>query len=448
MGRRNLRARFWEGMKSHGEGFVYRVAGLLAPRAGAGCGAATARIRCAYRRYFWRPEERGEWLDIALALTVGPFALLAAAAWMTCRNGGLVRRRCGKPALTQFVEQMQLALAWGLLPPWYYIFECYLPAARRAVPDILSRAETKAGAYRVLAASRQPNSPLGDKLLFFHYSRAAALPVIPVVAVARDGQVSFEQGSTVEELAAQDLFIKPVRASGGSGASRLTYLGDSRWRLPSGQTRARAELVRYLARLSCTRPVLLQPRLVNHPTLRDLNNDALATVRVLTCLDETETPEVIGAVFRMAIGANRTVDNLHAGGIAAAVDLESGRLGRATNLGSDAALGWISIHPQSGAMIEGRALPEWRAVLELARQAHRAFADHLLVGWDIAVTPDSLALVEGNSGPDLDIMQRVSRKPMGVGRFGELLALHLDRSLPMAGPEKLQCGRINPIWGT
>ena len=98
--------------------------------------------------------------------------------------------------------------------------------------------------------------------------------------------------------------------------SRWSYLGDGRWRGPTGEALCRSALLERMARASFDRPLMLQPRMVNAACLRDLNNDALATVRVLTCLNEAETPEVVGAVFRMAVGSNHTVDNLHAGGIA------------------------------------------------------------------------------------------------------------------------------------
>lgn len=200
-------------------------------------------------------------------------------------------------------------------------------------------------------------------------------------------------------------------------------------------------LLGWMGEASIGRPMLLQPRLVNDPSLRAVSNGALATVRVLTCLNERDAPEVMGAVLRMAMGANRTVDNLHAGGIASAVDLASGRLGPATNLGMNASLGWLSAHPQSGAPIEAQTLPRWREVLALARRAHMAFADHALVGWDIAVTAKGPVLVEGNSGPDLDIMQRVSREPLGAGRLGELICLHLDRCAHGAGDAARWSGR-------
>ena len=52
-------------------------------------------------------------------------------------------------------------------------------------------------------------------------------------------------------------------------------------------------------------------------------------------------------MMRMAVGKNHVVDNLHAGGICAGVDLVTGELGPASNLGSDVRLGWIERHPDS-----------------------------------------------------------------------------------------------------
>lgn len=62
----------------------------------------------------------------------------------------------------------------------------------------------------------------------------------------------------------------------------------------------------------------------------------------------------------------------------------------------------------------------------LAVKAHEAFADRVIVGWDIAIDPDGPIIVEGNGSPDMDLMQRF----MELGfchqhRFSELLAHHL-----------------------
>jgi len=139
-----------------------------------------------------------------------------------------------------------------------------------------------------------------------------------------------------------------------------------------------------------------------------------------------------------------TVDNFHAGGIAAPVDLDTNRLGRASNLGDNVELGWLSRHPDTGGQIEGRVLPLWPQVLALARQAHLTFADRIIVGWDIAILADGPSVVEGNSGPDVDIMQRGLKRGIGRGRFAELLLHHL-RSLQTASYPELRMPLAAPL---
>jgi hypothetical protein len=107
------------------------------------------------------------------------------------------------------------------------------------------------------------------------------------------------------------------------------------------------------------------------------------------------------------------------------VDIATGRLGRASDLGMDASLGWFSAHPDTGEAIEGRVLPFWDEARRLAIRAHRAFADRVVIGWDIAILENGPILIEGNGNPDLDIIQRFMRVGLRGQRFGELVAFHL-----------------------
>ena len=197
-----------------------------------------------------------------------------------------------------------------------------------------------------------------------------------------------------------------------------------------GEAMSSSALLERLASRSRSEPIIVQPRLRPHERSSDLTAGALPTVRIVTCLNEAGRGEVIGAVFRMSIGMNRTVDNVHAGGIAAAVNLVSGQLSRATNLGADVRLGWLSVHPDTNATIEGRTLPYWEAAKRLAVRAHREFADRVVIGWDIAILDDGPIIVEGNGNPDMDIVQRFMREGLREQRFGELLAYHLRQRLP------------------
>ena len=172
--------------------------------------------------------------------------------------------------------------------------------------------------------------------------------------------------------------------------------------------------------------LVVQRRIRPHPTLEPLTSGALPTVRALTILDEDGWPEIVAAVFRMSTGKNRTVDNIHAGGLACAVALREGVLGLASNLGSDARLGWHSHHSTTGAPIQGKRLSFWSEVKALAERAHEVVEGRLVLGWDIAITEHGPIIIEGNRGPDMDLMQRF----MDVGfcqshRFGELIAHHL-----------------------
>jgi hypothetical protein len=131
----------------------------------------------------------------------------------------------------------------------------------------------------------------------------------------------------------------------------------------------------------------------------------------------------------MSINPSSAVDNLHAGGIASIVDLKSGRLGPASDLGVGPNFVWHDRHPLSGKPITGRELPFWKEAMELAVGAHDAFSEWVVIGWDIAILADGPCLIEGNKGPDVDIIQRCGRGPIGDGRFGALLAYNLERRI-------------------
>ena len=156
---------------------------------------------------------------------------------------------------------------------------------------------------------------------------------------------------------------------------------------------------------------------------------------MVTIRNEIGAYEATHAVFRMPKGPGAKVDNFHAGGLAAKVDIETGELGPGSDIGLRPDATWHATHPDSGAPLEGRKLPFWKETLDLARRAHAALPEWAVIGWDIAIVEDGPVVIEGNSGADLDIVQRSHREPMGDSRFGELLAHHLrerERAAPPA----------------
>ena len=267
---------------------------------------------------------------------------------------------------------------------------------------------------------------MADKVWFAEHCRRSGIEAVPVLLLLSAGAaIPTATGSST--LPEADLFVKPRVGNGGRNTERWDYLGKGCYRNSKGQVLTRDELMERLARQSLKLDFVVQPRLANHPVFSDLSNDALSTVRVLTCRNEAGEFEATDAAFRMAIGINNVVDNFHSGGIASPVDLATGELGPATDMGLRPNVGWRQTHPVSGAPILGRRLPFWREVVDLACQTHAAFAQRTVVGWDVAMLADGPCIIEGNGKPDLDIHQRVGRRPLGDQRIAELLVFNLER---------------------
>ena len=413
---------FQKWLRQRGSAIRYRVGGLppsLVNFAHAKSNSPEDVLRHVHARRYWRFRAAHEAVELAIALLFTPILVVGAGVWHTSGNGRIHARRTGRPVLLQFVDQMRIYAASGIMPATYYIFSLPdEPTAARA-RSFLKRAETKGLIYNVVRERMPPQSSLNDKVAFEERCRAEGLPVVPTIAVVRDGQI---QG--LRQLPCEDLFIKPVDGKGGRGAERWLFAGG-RFRSAGNLDLTSDELLGHIRRRSLQGALLIQPRIVNDAALEELNCGALSTVRVLTCLDSADSPEVVGAALRMAVNLDSAVDNLHSGGITSEVDCETGRLGPATNLGKDPRIGWLDRHPTTGAQINGRMLQGWDMVSELAVRAHSAFKDRLFVGWDIALTKSGPMIVEGNSSPDLDIHQRASRRGMMDGRFAELLAVRL-----------------------
>lgn len=402
------------------ERLVYRVAGLPVALAAAWAiragDAEGSLVDATFAATYWHPGDAGEWLELLLALAILPIALPLGTLWFTARNGPTIHRRGGKGLSKQIIDQLRLYFSAGVLPPWYYVFSLHEDSCPKRAKSYLQRFETKPCIFPLLKKRR--GSPLNDKAEFAEYCARHRIRCVETI-MRIDGEVPKQL------LPDRDLFVKRNKGRGGRGAERWDRVAPFSFANSGGERLDIQSLLEQLAERSRTGALIVQPRLTPHRALADLSTGALPTIRLVTCLDEKRKPEVIGAVFRMAIGKNVTVDNLHAGGIAAAVDLGTGRLSRATNLGTDARLGWLSAHPDTGAAIEGRALPLWNDIKRLALDAHRRFADRVVIGWDIAILDDGPILIEGNGNPDMDILQRFMRTGLRAHRFGALLDHHL-----------------------
>ncbi|MEM9557741.1 MAG: sugar-transfer associated ATP-grasp domain-containing protein [Acidobacteriota bacterium] len=145
---------------------------------------------------------------------------------------------------------------------------------------------------------------------------------------------------------------------------------------------------------------VVQDRVTTHPELHRLSgSDAVQTVRAVTFLDDEHRPRLLFACLKVIVGGNMS-DNFdfgRSGNLLADIDLESGRLDSVRGVDpSGFGLHDHAEHPATGVVFDRFVLPHWPKVRRLAEEAAVKFHPLRTIGWDIAITPDGPAILEGN----------------------------------------------------
>ncbi|EMA39032.1 sugar-transfer associated ATP-grasp domain-containing protein [Halococcus hamelinensis] len=139
----------------------------------------------------------------------------------------------------------------------------------------------------------------------------------------------------------------------------------------------------------------------------DLFRDSSNTIRVLTMWDpDTDEPFIADAVHRIGTERSAPRDNWSRGGLSAAIDRSTGRLGEGVQYPYDGSLEWHSTHPETGNAIAGSEVPGWEAVKEKLTALAGRFPQIPYVGWDIVVTdPGEFTVIEGNTCSGVRVFQ-------------------------------------------
>ena len=152
---------------------------------------------------------------------------------------------------------------------------------------------------------------------------------------------------------------------------------------------------------------LVERAVPQHPFWGALYAESSNTMRLLTMWTPGEPAPFIAAAGQR-IGASDTAptDNFAGGGMAAAIDLETGRLGQAVRRAATARPERLTHHPESGARIAGIELPHWDRVRETVLRAASTLGLARYVGWDVLVDETGTpVIIEGNSNTGVHILQ-------------------------------------------
>jgi alpha-L-glutamate ligase-like protein len=269
--------------------------------------------------------------------------------------------------------------------------------SRLRVRGVLGMNARNAGA--VLEHNPRALFPLvDDKLHFLELCGRIGVPTPTLFAV-------FERHGDLRHLdetlaAAPDCVIKPARGSSGRGIVLLTGPTDGGYRRHSGLVATPDELRRHVSdTLSGLyslggRPdrAMVQQRLRTHPALERISYRGTPDVRVLVYRGELAL-----AMLRLPTLESGGRANLHQGGVGVGLDLETGRTTRAL---------WrrraVDRHPDTGEPLGGREIPDWPAVLAMARTVARATGLGF-VGVDVVPHAGGPVVLEANARPGLAI---------------------------------------------
>jgi hypothetical protein len=343
------------------------------------------------------------------------------------RHAQAVTAQRGIPARRQAIDLLKLAVIHGIDPATYYAHHLYdAPLGLTETDYYLGRNEMKHGLYSLLRELRRGQSgfdlTLCEKAKFSEACRAGGLPIVPVLAVVSQGRWSFAAGLDAGSLNA-DVFVKAVRGKGALGAAAYSFGADGQYHARTGEALTRDALMARLIEESAQRDLLVTRRLRSHPEIADLAVESLITFRVFTCIDAAGQPVVTHAMLRTLSKLEPSWGTEEE--FAVAVELDTGRLGRMCGDANMAPDAWWERHPKTGAAVAGRMVESWPAIAGLAVRAHRVFNGRMIIGWDLALTPEGPVVIEGNSDPDTHFLQRVHRQMIGRSRMEPLLRHHL-----------------------
>jgi len=250
-----------------------------------------------------------------------------------------------------------------------------------------------------------------DKLLFQQAMAGAGLPVPALRAIIHpsrdcDGAQALRSAADVvgffSDPSVYPWFAKPI-----DGKYSLDVVSGERLDVGTdtivGHRGDAQRIPDLLAQIETHPGFLIQERLRPPAELVAQFGDHLWSIRLLVLLTPEE-PRISRAVTKIAAGDNIADNYWRPGNLLGAINPVTGRICR-TVTGSGEALVVDPSHPDTGEPITGTVLPDWPALLGLAKRAAANLPGVRTQAWDIAVTDRGPVLLEVNFGGDLNLAQ-------------------------------------------
>lgn len=182
------------------------------------------------------------------------------------------------------------------------------------------------------------------------------------------------------------VIVKPFDAMEGHGIYKLDV--------------NKIDNIEYEASKLASQQVMIEEILVQHPDMV-FGNTSVNTIRVHTILDKHGKGHVLSCVLRAGVG-DTVVDNYCSGGAIYPVDVQCGIV---SGKGKSHVGGEHIVHPSTDIVMLGYRIPNWKILIKETIKAAERLPNLRLVGWDVAITQNGIALIEGNHNPDYELFE-------------------------------------------
>ncbi len=197
-------------------------------------------------------------------------------------------------------------------------------------------------------------------------------------------------------------FVKPLDGQCGKGIFEVLVSDDVC--IVNNKEVTRIEVGRMVLEDAQEGTYLVQEKVIQHPKLNEIYANSINTVRLVTIYDKKNDAIIpLSAILRIGVNGN-VVDNWAVGGLVIGVNVENGTLkeygfykhGYGTKVLS---------HPNTGMRFEGFEIPYWKEAVKKALALHRCLLPIMIIGWDIAITPQGPLFIEGNDNMEISLNQ-------------------------------------------
>lgn len=291
-----------------------------------------------------------------------------------------VHEKSGKSKFVTFFDMIGCGIKYGAGYHDYIIFEFYNMNAKQR-KTYLTRLKNK---RLISTLNNEKLAYIFDEKNVFDkkFKDFVGREIIDLADIGYDEFVKFIEGK-------EYFFAKPNIGESGKGIEKICVadFNDTK------------ELYEYIRKPEKKFGVI-EEVIVQHPDVAKIYPYSLNCLRVVTLVHNGEA-HILYAVFKMG-NNGKFVDNLENGGLACHVDLDKGEI---VGQGHTSALINYDAHPATGIKFVGYKLPYIEELKALVKKAALVIPDFGYVGWDVCITPNGPAIVEGNDFPAYDFPQ-------------------------------------------